>query len=163
MGEHPAANFLPRPPEGWTGFAGGTDPNGVPPCPADTPWGYRMAAPAPSCPHGTSYAQPCYSCGWVCPTCKRSYAPWVRECNYRHDDAPVPGPANGSADLAALSLRLPAAMSSPNYQHLSRVSRTWKEIFPGLQCYVQNRAPEKDGTVTLCLRLTPEPGSDDPA
>lgn len=49
----------------------------------------RMASPAPLCPHGVPYAQRCTSCGWTCPTCKRAYAPWVRECNYSHE-APAP-------------------------------------------------------------------------
>lgn len=186
----------------------------------------RMWSPPPECPHGTVYSQPCYGCGWMCPTCKRNYAPWVRECNYRHeDDEPVstfgpvspiaPVPADGQATMPAIyvplradahvtpsriadiqhmltyvapgevegkfvvlppgarvvktfkpegpCIEVPAEMSSANYQHLSRVGRTWREIFPGLQCYVQNRPPEEDGTVTLCLRLTPQTGSDDPA
>ena len=52
-----------------------------------------MASPPPACPHGTSYAQPCYGCGWACPTCGRNYAPWVRECNYSHEKTSVPGDA----------------------------------------------------------------------
>jgi hypothetical protein len=47
---------------------------------------FRMATPAPQCPHGVPYPERCSGCGWVCPTCKRAYAPWVRECNYSHED-----------------------------------------------------------------------------
>lgn len=50
--------FLPRPPEGFTGYGGGTDPNGVPWCPVDVP------------------------SGWECPRCRRVWAPSVLACHY---------------------------------------------------------------------------------
>jgi hypothetical protein len=55
--DEPREPLLPRPAD-WTGFAGGTDPNGVPWVPVDIP------------------------CGWACPTCGHSYAPWVPECRH---------------------------------------------------------------------------------
>jgi hypothetical protein len=54
----PREPFLPRPREGFTEFAGGTDPNGVPWVPMDVPT------------------------GWRCATCGHSYAPWVPECHH---------------------------------------------------------------------------------
>jgi hypothetical protein len=127
-----------------------------------------MASPAPQCPHGVTYAQPCYGCGWACPTCQRAYAPWVRECSYRHEDGGGAGfplnlpPAPQRAKSAtALQLALPAEMADPNYQRIANIGRNWREIFPGLQCYARNPVPGVDGTVTICMRLTPEPGSDD--
>ena len=50
--------FLPRPPEGRAGFAGGTDPDGVPWCPADVPL------------------------GWECPRCHRVWNPSVLACHH---------------------------------------------------------------------------------
>ena len=49
--------FLPRPRD-WTGFAEGTDPNGVPHCPADVP------------------------SGWECPRCRRVWNPSVLACHH---------------------------------------------------------------------------------
>ena len=51
--------FLPRPREGFAEiFAGGTDPNGVPWCPADVP------------------------SGWECPRCRRVWNPAVLACHH---------------------------------------------------------------------------------
>ena len=138
----------------------------------------RMATPASCCPHGTVYAQPCYSCGWTCPACGRCYAPWVRECNYKHENPR--GSTFGSGELGPFPLNIaPAApdrisvtqmhfrfspeWSTPGYQQISKIGRSWREILPGLQCYVQNPVPNEDGDVTLHLRLTPEGGTDEPS
>lgn len=115
-------------------------------------WDYPIGSLPPRCPHGISYAQPCYGCGWVCPTCRRSYAPWVRECNYRHEAGrEVPG----MTALPSLAIMLPSEFAGPGYQQVSKVSRSWREIVPGLQCCVQNPVPDEDGNVTICLRLAP--------
>ena len=58
----PGEPFLPRPPEGWGGFNGGTDPNGVPWCPVDVPL------------------------GWECPRCRTVWNPSVLACHH----CPVP-------------------------------------------------------------------------
>jgi len=128
--------------------------------------GYRMASPPPQCPHGVPYAQQCNGCGWVCPTCKRAYAPWVRECSYTHEDdwqarmgvqpgtfAPAPPEP---ADVRAMAINLPGEWLNADYQRVVRIKRTWSDLLPGLQCYVRNPIPDEDGTVTICLRLTPQ-------
>lgn len=137
-------------------------------------WGCRMASPAPQYPHGTSYAQPCYSCGWVCPTCKRSYAPWVRECNYQHENGEkpfsmfgqyplnVPAGGPGMPQGAVMSLRFPAEWSQPHYAHIVRAAPEWRDVLPGLQVLLGH--PVGDGEETLLhFRLTPDVRADDPA
>ena len=122
----------------------------------------RMASPPPLCPHGTPYAQPCYSCGWTCPACGRCYAPWVRECNYRHEGNGQPPampvlPAGGGAAVA-VDLRLPGKWNTPSYQHFVRACGEWREVTPGLQVLLGQ--PVSDGEeAILHFRLTPEGGT----
>jgi hypothetical protein len=128
-----------------------------------------MATPAPSCPHGTHYAQPCYGCGWICPTCKRSYAPWVRECSYSHDWQERMCVASGTlASVTQLQFRFPPEWSQPGYQHLVRAGTEWRDILPGLQCRLSDLIPDAGLNLGACevilrFRLTPDPESDDPA
>ena len=122
----------------------------------------RMATPVPSCPHGTAYAQPCYSCGWTCPACKRSYAPWVRECNYRHEEngqpPAMPTLAAGGGTPVAVDLRLPGKWNTPGYQQFVRAGGEWREVTPGLQVLLGQ--PVSDGEeAVLRFRLTPEGGT----
>lgn len=140
-------------------------------------WDYPMASLPPECPHGVPYAQRCNGCGWVCPTCKRSYAPWVRECNYRHEEdwqqrmgvvpgtfapvtpdslhAPLPGP--GAASMTRIAL--PPQWGNPGYQHFVRAGGEWREVMPDLQVLLGQ--PFRDGEeAILHFRLTPrETGS----
>jgi hypothetical protein len=135
-----------------------------------------MASPPPQCPHGIPYAQACYGCGWTCPACKRSYAPWVRECTYRHDDAkpfnlfgefdpipPVPVDEPGTVPATAMRLALPPEWNTEGYQHLARVGSEWREVLPGLQCRAGDFAGflVKDGSdvIVIRFRLTPADGS----
>ena len=121
-------------------------------------WDFRMASPPPQCPHGVPYAQRCNGCGWVCPTCKRSYAPWVRECNYSHDeDRPTAPPVLPAwcADPRSLSLRLPDEWTGAGYQRFVRACGEWREVTPGLQVLLGQ--PVKAGEeAILHFRLTPE-------
>ncbi len=129
---------------------------------------YRMATPAPLCPHGTAYAQPCCSCGWTCPSCKRNYAPWVRECNYRHEEesGPVLAAPQGPVppgEITRMQLAVPPEMTQPGYQRVMRADREWRQAFPGLQVMadLSGQAQDKDtGFVTVRLRLTPAENPD---
>jgi len=128
-----------------------------------------MAGPPPQCPHGISYAQPCYGCGWTCPACKRSYAPWVRECSYRHEDEepfnlfgeyPVTPPASTAT---AMQFTLPPEWNVDGYQHLARVGGEWREVLPGLECRFNGSRDYITGSdgnyVIIRFRLTPADGS----
>ena len=126
---------------------------------------YPMASPPVTCIHGVPYVQQCHACGWVCPTCKRAYAPWVRECNYSHGEDQPRGRRDVPPDTftpilpaaaCVADLRLPPEMVNPDYQRIVRVGRDWQEILPDLECYVRNPIPEEDGSVTICLRLAPQ-------
>ena len=129
-------------------------------------WDYRTASPPPACPHGTAYAQPCYGCGWTCPACKRSYAPWVRECSYRHENGGQPAPAPvlpaGEGEPAASGLRLPGKWHTPGYQHFVRACGEWREVTPGLQVLLGQRASDGEEAI-LRFRLTPDGTASDPA
>lgn len=144
--------------------------------------GYRIGTPPPLCPHGAVYAQPCYSCGWTCPSCKRNYAPWVRECNCRHEEdrppqfplnlGPIaPVPVDGDSDGPVL--RLPREMASQHYYRTACIDERaeWAEVLPGLQarCGFVARAPAAGAAATaggrgvfLDFRLTPGPVTHEP-
>jgi hypothetical protein len=132
----------------------------------------RMASPAPLCPHGTPYAQPCYSCGWTCPACKRCYAPWVRECSYRHEDSAVaaervsPFPLNITpvapepVTVRGAVIDVPAEMAIPGCVKRMKFGDVWTDILPGLQCRARE-LNSKDGYIRADFRLTPEGAGED--
>ena len=132
-------------------------------------WSYRMATPPPLCPHGTPYAQPCYSCGWTCPACGRCYAPWVRECNYRHEapEAASPFPLNiGPIPPEPVTVRgavidVPPEMAIPHCVKRMQFGTVWTDVMPGLQAMARE-LNSKDGYVRVDFRLTPEGGTDEP-
>ena len=109
-----------------------------------------MASPPPLCPHGVPYVQRCTSCGWVCPTCKRAYAPWVRECNYSHGEdwqrragvqpgtftpiQPVPVDEPRSATAMYFTFPVPAEALNPGSTRILRATDEWAEAYPGVQC-----------------------------
>jgi hypothetical protein len=129
-------------------------------------WKYPVASPPPLCPHGVPYAQRCTSCGWACPTCKRAYAPWVRECNYRHEDdwqaragvqpgtfTPIrPVPADEPA--TAMSLIVPAEMTRPNCYRQTRIGKEWTEVWAGLECRYGGTDSEAPDFALVQFRLT---------
>ena len=112
-------------------------------------WRYPMASPPVTCIHGVPYVQQCHACGWVCPTCQRTYAPWVRECNYSHDDwqqrmdmepgtlAPIhPAPVDEPSPAAAMRFTFPvrAEALNPGYTRILQATNEWAEVWPGVQC-----------------------------
>ena len=123
-----------------------------------------MASPPVTCIHGVPYVQQCHACGWVCPTCSRTYAPWVRECNYSHDEnrqqrmgvqpatfAPIqPVPLDEPADFSGMSIKVPPDMAKRGVTRMFTAADEWADVIPGLQCRL--RVP---GEQPLEFRLSP--------
>ena len=70
------------------------------------------------------------------------------------DPAVTPILATGTAEPAAVNLRLPGAIANPGHQRRFAATSTWQDVWPGLQC--RTDGPPTSGTVYVSFRLTPE-------
>ncbi len=111
---------------------------------------------------------PAAQCGWTCPGCGHSYAPWVPECHHcpapeqpftafdGHDPGPIEmGSLLAPRGAAASALALPGKWANPGYQHFVRASGEWREITPGLQVLLGQPVNGGEEAI-LHFRLTPD-------